>query len=239
MEKKEILALRLKDLGLEPERLRRISYRLNGRIPNDQLGLKQIGSMRISAYIERVNNWVGFQQWNGVAPTFQTMVSINNPWSHKWAMKKLMELGLTHLDWHLLPTSTIQPGMLEALSKKEILKLNAFALGTITKIAMAHVINKLGNSRGDERRRHLTVADLLNFKQDDSKDCVSLKKSFRETAKKLAALGFRYEDGPFMRYRSRRLYVETLVHEEGLTPKEAERFTQIADKRGYLCQFYS
>jgi hypothetical protein len=139
--------------------------------------------------------------------------------------QKLIDLGLTRLDWIHLPQSTMEN---VKLSMSEWLDQPIVLLGTLSGVAvrMLH----------ERKSPTMTVGDLLSLDVPEEgyylRDC---DRSFRKTHQKLRELGFKREDGVFMRTYSKPTkdeVVREVISRTGLTHRQATNFVHTAAKVG-------
>lgn len=155
--------------------------------------------------------------------------------------RRLVELGLTQLDWVALPNSTINHQMLVKLSKEDLRKRSILLLSTLSLPSLLGITRDLRKCTRDT-----TIEDLLNYDPFEGEMRPRLvmnlfglmfEKSFKSTRQLLIECGFRYEDGIFLQAGTRRQLAEDLMAKEGLSKKTAYKFADIAQKRNMVRAF--
>lgn len=124
----------------------------------------------------------------------------------KAIFKWLVDRGFSRLDWAHLP---VVAGKAESIPKHVLRKKLAIGLETVPG-------SLIGSLRCGKHITEITIDDMLSEPFDDDdlrwrlKGC---RQYFFATQDRLRALGFTYEDGPFMRFQTRRGIVETVMKE--------------------------
>ncbi len=147
----------------------------------------------------------------------------------------LMAEGLTYLDVPSLPMTTLSAQELRKIPKSDLLALDARRLGTLSSAAMRVYVY---DSPYRERRPVSTVGELLasdHWGNDYQLD--NCEQSLLNTRRRLAEIGFTYEDGLFMQHGTRRQFLEKIVAESGLTKKAAEKVADLAMKYRWVTKF--
>ena len=86
---------------------------------------------------------------------------VNTPKWFKEACEKLIQIGLTRVEWIALPSSTVSLDALRSLGKEDLLKKRVLMLGTLSYKALKAVSSQLG------KFPHLvTIEDLLSTTED-------------------------------------------------------------------------
>lgn len=164
--------------------------------------------------------------------------------AEKQLIDKLVECGLTQLDWVELPSSTVTTDMLQRLGKENVCSLPARVLCTLSQRALhflgCEVLQNYSPSPPD-----FTIQNLLNVPLGGLGKGVwstsGIWKQFNtsvvKTRQKLREIGFRYEDGPFLQDGTKRQLVESLMEEDGFSRKMALRVAEIAEKRRWVARF--
>ena len=86
----------------------------------------------------------------------------------------------------------------------------------------------------------LTIGELLGTDMDthcwweEDRYWRRFAVSLKATRELLFALGFRYEDGPFLQGRTRRRLIEDLMKNDKLGRRAASRVAEIAERRGWV-----
>ena len=149
--------------------------------------------------------------------------------------KKLVKFGLTRLDCRYLPQSTMAK---VRLTKKEWLDKPLELLGTMSRSAL-YSIRSWRNI--DKPISAITVRDLLESKFDPGSEgghgnYGSFGRSFTKTCQKLRKLGFGEKDSSFMREHpdDTKLLKKSLIADDGLTAKQAEKIVAIALRRNWI-----
>lgn len=151
-------------------------------------------------------------------------------------MQKLVERGLSVLDWDELPKATLTPKVIKSRSKREWLDLPAI-----------HLTNRMlietvaGVSRHHESIRTFRVRELLALSEDPKRaaaierDLLHLnRKGYLSLRAVLEEIGFTQKDGPFMRIEDPTKEDEKLAREYGITPSTAKLFRRIAIAKGWI-----
>ena len=124
-------------------------------------------------------------------------------------INKLVEAGLTKLDWVYLPQETITATVMAKTPKKVWLEKSVMTLGAISVMSLEDL-----QRRFKKVPARITVRELLT--------CPGWSGvSFQNARKKLKTLGFGYDDGVFLQDNTERYFVELLAKECGLSEKKA------------------
>ena len=151
--------------------------------------------------------------------------------------QKLVELGMTQLDWIALPNSTVTTTMLKRLGKEKLRSLSVLVLDTLSSTALERL---RWHTKKDVRET--TIQDLLDFnpledrRHMDRSFVRSFAQSFLNTRNRLLELGFRYEDGLFLQVGTKRQLAEDLMKTESLSKQMAYKFVEIAAKRRMVAE---
>lgn len=152
---------------------------------------------------------------------------------HETFIMRLIELGLTQLDWIELPKDTVTLEMLKIVGKKRLLNRSILLLKGPSNV----VIRKLEDVH-NKPTSEVTIRDLLDTSRRTLDEVASnCEQSIGNTRKNLVLLGFKYEDGIFMKEKTRRYLAETLVKQEGISMKTARKIVEIAIKRHWMSGF--
>lgn len=142
-------------------------------------------------------------------------------------MQRLIQLGMTKLDWpHLYHLDTIQISM----PKRKWLDQSVYLLGTLTPKALCDLSDSL-----EKPSVQITIRELLNWKST-WKWC-RWEKSKQTTIVKLRELGFTSVDGPFIPLNLSEhcgLILNSLMTEEKLTKSFAKKVIEIALHRDWI-----
>lgn len=141
---------------------------------------------------------------------------------------KLIELGLTKLDWLALPNITLV-GKLRSENKGDFKKRSILILDTVS----GQMLNFLENHL-DKKPKEITIEELLAESTKKWETFHDFGRSLFNTRRKLIEIGLKYEDGVFLQEGTRRQFVERLMEEEDLGKKQAERIADIARKQGWI-----
>lgn len=157
--------------------------------------------------------------------------------SEKQFVDKLIQLGMTQLDWVVLPSSTVTIKMLKQLGKKKIGECSILVLGTLSSSALRSI--KSAEERLDKKLLDFTIDDFLAtpataWRGEYGRE---FKDSVAKTRQKLIQIGFRYEDGIFLQEGTKRRLVEDLMEKEGLSCQAAKKVAEIAQKRCWVDRF--
>lgn len=165
----------------------------------------------------------------------------------KKLVKRLVELGMTQLDWIALPNTTVTTAALRRLGKEKLRSLSILVLDTLSSKALQYFLFSLeSGNRGKKSLREVTIQHLLDFNAAEGLYGSPLKThlfltqfagSFHSTRCKLLELGFRYEDGRFLQAGTKRRLAEDLMESDGLSKKLAYRFAEIVRKRNLIPEF--
>ena len=155
--------------------------------------------------------------------------SMNMPRWFKEIRNKLISMGLTRLEWVALPVQTLSPKKLKSLGKEALLQKSVLMLGTIsvsTLNAMADQFGKLPHL--------ITIGDILPLTEYEWGYKTDYAMSAFLTCRKLSKIGFGFEDGRFMQFGTRRLFVNDLIEKERISKKQARMVADIAYRQCWI-----
>lgn len=141
-------------------------------------------------------------------------------------MEKLIEFGLTKLDWAHLYHSDSKPVL---LLKEKWLDQSIYLLDTLS----VNAFRKLGNVMR-KLPRTVTIRELLTLKDGNGH---GWERSREVTIERLRELGFTNADGPFIppdAGERKDFLLNSLIAEDQLTKPMAEKVVSIALRRGWV-----
>lgn len=146
---------------------------------------------------------------------------------------KLVEHGLSTLDWSRLPQSSITPEVIRSRSKEEWLMLPALYLKAVT-TPLLEVVS--GMRRYESGIKKITVAELLRLCSAEGQNISRIqslllranKVGYLATKRMLMEIGFVHSDGPFMQAEEVRAEAMALAQKHRLNLAEAELVLRIA-----------
>lgn len=237
MDKAEIRACLLADLGLTAEGCNTLVRDLKlSEDPNFQFGYGNTrrSNCRQLAQEYTAENAINFidtvklNQWFSKGCSWCDLDQL-----YKTFIERLVELGMTQLDWIELPNSTITLEMVAKLGKKKLWEQSVLLLKAPSNV----VIRKL-ESIHEKPAPEVTIEDLLATTEHALDEVASnCARSLSKTRATLKLLGFKYEDGIFLRENTQRYLAETLVKQEGVSRKTAQKVVEIAIHRGWVSGF--
>ncbi len=155
-------------------------------------------------------------------------------WIGRQLRDKLVELGLTQLDWIVLPNRTVTIEMLKRLGKKNLLRYSILVLGTLSSKAISSL-----QYEQQKMACQITIRDLLNIslRTWKEREGSNFSTSIANTRQRLRELGYNYGDGVFLQDGTKRQLAEDLRDNEGLSWKVAQKLAGVAEKRGWVARF--
>lgn len=237
MKADRIRALPINRLGLTPVARRRVTEFIGrGKDPdNDEVwgyARKALDRLAEKYTVDDLISVYSLAKPHGATKTVRELERINSMNGVAAAMWRLVEMGMTHLDWNMLPCSTVTPAMLKRLKKEELLKQSILVLNTLSSTAAWAISEQLGY--GSDWHK-VTVGQLLNVDVKRG----GIARSLSNTRRLLRELGFSYKDGVFLQFRTRRKLVESLMRDEAISRKTANLVAIIAAKQGWVEPFQS
>lgn len=238
MNKEKILGMTIKELSLSSSlhTLRAVQWIITfldpGKEKEDRKRLLELASeLKVADLISAWDKTSSpYLSWS---LDYSQRSPVNTPKWFKEACEKLIQIGLTRVEWIALPSSTVSLDALRSLGKEDLLKKRVLMLGTLSYKALKAVSSQLG------KFPHLvTIEDLLSTTEDqwgfytDNDFSVSAIK----TCYKLKEIGFKFEDGKFLQFGTRRQFINTLMEQEKINRKQAEIVARVAFSRGWIKQ---
>lgn len=151
--------------------------------------------------------------------------------SMKVFILKLVELGLTRVDWIHLPQSSVAKTNMSKFPKIKNLDQSVVFLGTLTTNALEAIQDAHGKKANEVTIRELLQKEPLGF-------CWSkAETSLAKTIKKLRELGFNQKDGPFMPPSSSERkadLINRIIAKHRLMPKIAATVVTVAQSEGWV-----
>ena len=153
-------------------------------------------------------------------------------------LKRLAAVGFTRFDLAELSQETMTLRVLKQKSTDEWRSLPLCLLGTLTTITVSDLSRDYFDGKPF---LEVSVQDLLCVRNMDDGLRRTLMDhvwnhhdlSMRNTQRLLYKLGFKYEDGDFMQYRTDRRAEETLAQWHKISPRAARLIVRIARKSGW------
>ena len=231
--KEDIYKLAIADLNLHPNTANRLVQRVHGR------NLHPVSAaLRSETTVFQVVETFGDYR-GGYSPTS----------TERAFMQKMVELGLTRLDWICLPQKSVTVEALKACPEKELLAKAALVLGEPSFQMLGRIVDYIrpGLFGEEGRAGTLTVGELLQLKAADPSLQSDLEQDLRtnyragvlRTRKFIEEIGLslptRLER--FMHFGTRDDLHDRLVTTYQLDHGRADRFIHIAMKEGWIPQF--
>ena len=153
-------------------------------------------------------------------------------------LKRLAAAGFTRFDLAELSQETMTLRVLKQKGLDEWRSLPLCFLGTLTPITLSDLSRDYFEGKPV---LEVSVQDLLSVRNMDDGCKRTLMDhvwdhhdlSMRNTQRLLYKLGFKYEDGDFMQYRTDRRAAETLAQWHKISPRAARLIVRIARKSGW------
>ncbi len=164
---------------------------------------------------------------------------------------KLVELGLTRLDWLCLPKSTVTLEMLCGLPREQLLVSPALLLDTCSPYLFFAILQASPTGLSEkkmEKFAEMSIAKLLRFDKGLTADtkvalAYKLRNSYHfggvvRTREALRTLGFGDSDGRFMTFGRRDVELKRLARARGLSLEQADLALTVARDEEWIPDFF-
>lgn len=236
MKSERIMNLKIRTLGFNYIRMKAVVLYLLDKLKTYNNGQSEITPEEKDKRFKLTSKQI--KKWASIFTVKDAILAsgVRIDWGQcpRWQVEfrdKIMELGLTKIDWIALPVMNkiAFTKLLRALGKNELKKCSILLIKTPS----GKMLEYLECMVKKESAEAITIGELLNV-HPNGWSFVNFGWCVSQMRQKLLELGFKYEDGIFLQEGTRRNFVQKIMEEEKLDQKQAEIIADIAHKRGWI-----
>ena len=194
------------------------------RNEGDLVGAGLSGKQRLKVYAEQAQVRSVKSVMDAYEGQYEKVANFNAGRSMRLFMSQLSSLGVSTIDWLHMPFSSLRGLYSRKLTKDEWRKEPILALEVFTDWTSASDFHSA--FPGFSGVGKISIKRLLNWRRNRAWPVIEGHRV--KIRRKLRGLGFRYEDGPFMRQGTREEFERNLMAKHRLSRRQLNAILKIA-----------